>query len=65
MTVLLLTDLLNSRARKQKELLFYTEQKEALERKLFDIRRELNLTDRILRMIRKEEITEIGKCQHS
>lgn len=65
MSILLLSDLINRRARKQKELLFYTEQKELLERKLFGIRAELNLTDTILRLIRKEELTEIGRCQHS
>jgi hypothetical protein len=61
MTILLLSDLLNRRARKQKELLFYMEQKELLERKLISLRREINLTDEILRLIQREQLVEIGQ----
>jgi hypothetical protein len=59
--ILLLQDLLDSRKRKADELEFYTEQKKQLETKLTLLRREINLTDTILQMIRKEELIEIAR----
>ena len=59
MSILLLTEILDHRARKAKELEFYTEQKARLETKLVAIRRELSLTDMILNLIRKEKLIEI------
>jgi hypothetical protein len=59
--ILLLQDLLDSRKRKADELEFYTEQKKQLEMKLTLLRREINLTDTILQMIRKEELIEIAR----
>lgn len=54
MTILLIQDILDSRARAKKELAFYTGKKTELEKKLNDLRRELNLTDRILKLLEKE-----------
>jgi len=64
MTILLLRDLLDIKARKQRELAFYTDKKTELETTLCLIRRELNLTDRILRMIKAEELQEINDGRH-
>jgi len=64
MSILLLSDIMNHRARKAKELAFYTEQKARLEAKLADIRSELNLTDRILSLIRKEQLIEVKHDPH-
>jgi len=61
MSILLLTEILDSRARKEKELIFYTREKERLEAKLTCIRQELNLTDMILTLIRKERLLEVKK----
>jgi hypothetical protein len=61
MTILLLSDIIDRRLRKQKELAFYAEQKAALEVKLAQVRHEINLTDKILSLIRKEELLEIGR----
>lgn len=61
MSILLLTELLDSRARKEKELAFYTQQKERLEIKLTGIRQELRLTDMILELIRKEKLLEVKR----
>jgi hypothetical protein len=60
-TILLMGEIVEHRARKAQELAFYTEQKERLERKLTAIRCELNLTDRILDLIRREKLIEVQK----
>jgi len=54
-SILLLSDIMEHRVRKAKELAFYANQKALLEKRLHDIQRELNLTDRILKMIREEK----------
>lgn len=59
--IILLADILDLRARQKKELAFYTEKKEKLEQKLYFINKEIELTEMILKMIEKEQITEIKK----
>lgn len=61
MSIILLRDILDSRARMVRELAFYSDKKLELERRLFNLRQEINLTDTILAMIRREELLEIGK----
>ena len=61
MSILLLTEILDSRARKEKELIFYEREKERLEFKLVAIRSELNLTDKIIKLIRGEKLIEIKR----
>jgi hypothetical protein len=58
--ILLITDLLDIRARKQKELEFYTEQLQDLRLKMAFIQQEITLTNRIIDMIEKEKIIDIG-----
>ena len=60
-TIILLTDVLEHRKRKKVELEFYTKKKAELETKLGYIRREINLTDYVIRLIKKEAIEEIKK----
>jgi hypothetical protein len=55
--------LVDHRARKAKELAFYTEQKAALEIRLDFVRRELKLTDTILALIRREQLVEVGRAK--
>lgn len=59
--IILIQEILASRDLKRKELAFYLEKKEELERKLNYIRHELRLTDLILELIEKEKIEEIKK----
>jgi hypothetical protein len=59
MTIVLLSELVDHRARKAKELKFYTDQKAVLEARLCVVRQELRLTDTILALIRKEQIVEV------
>jgi hypothetical protein len=59
MSIVLLSELVDHRARKATELKFYSEQKAVLEARLDLVRRELKLTDTILTMIRREQIVEV------
>ena len=60
-TIIILTDVFEHRKRKQKELEFYMKKKAELETKLGYIRQEINLTDYVIRLIKKEAIEEIKK----
>ena len=56
----MITDLLDIRARKMKELQFYNDQLEELRLKMVFIQQEINLTNKIIDMIEKEAIIDIG-----
>lgn len=59
--ILMITDLLDIRARKVKELQFYNEQLEDLKLKMIFIQQEITLTNKIIDMIEKESIIDISK----
>ena len=58
--ILMITDLLDIRARKLKELEFYNEQLNDLKLKMVFIQQEIALTNKIIDMIEKETIIDIG-----
>jgi hypothetical protein len=55
-----MSDLINIRSRKQKELEFYIQQMEELKLKMMYIQQEINLTGKILSMIEKETLIDIA-----
>ena len=55
-----MSDLINIRSRKQKELEFYIQQMEELKLKMMFIRQEINLTGKIIDMIEKETLIDIA-----
>lgn len=57
--IILITEVLSSRERKQKELLYYKQKRDQLEVKISLLQREIDLTNMILSMIEKEKIEEI------
>ena len=59
--IILITDLLDVRARKLKELEFYNKQMNELKEKMFFIQKEINLTSRIIDMIQKETMLDIAE----
>lgn len=59
--VVVLSELLESRARKEKELQFYTEQLKELQLKLSWLTAEINLTTTIINMIEQEKIFDMQK----
>ena len=56
----MISDLLNIRERKQKELDFYNQQLDELRLNMTFIQQEITLTNRIIGMIEKEQIIDIG-----
>lgn len=60
MTIILLQDLYDIRKRKQKELDFYKSQLDELHIKMTFIKHEIKLTEKIIKMIEREEIVEIN-----
>jgi hypothetical protein len=56
----MITDLLDIRARKMKELQFYAEQLDELKVKMFYIQKEIELTNQIIKMIEAETLIDIG-----
>jgi hypothetical protein len=55
-----MSDLLDIRARKLKELEFYNQQLKELQLKMVFIQQEIQLTNKIIDMIQKEKIIDIG-----
>lgn len=58
--IILISDLLDIRTRKIKELDFYNQQLKELQLKMVFIQQEINLTNRIVSMIEKEQLVDIG-----
>ena len=58
--IIVMSDLLDIRARKLKELDFYNQQLKELQLKMVFIQQEITLTNRIILMIEKEQIIDIG-----
>lgn len=60
-TIVLLQDLIDQRQRKQEELSRYSKNLESLKIKLDYLRKEIALTERIIAMVKKEEIIDLAK----
>ena len=58
--IIVMSDLLDIRARKLKELDFYNQQLKELQLKMVFIQQEITLTNRIINMIEKEQIIDIA-----
>ena len=59
--IILITDLLDIKARKMKELEFYNKQMSELKEKMFFIQKEIQLTSKIIDMIQKETMLDIAQ----
>ena len=57
--IVLLTDFIEQKVRKEKELEFYTKQLEELERKMFFLRKEIQLTNYIIEIVENEKVLDI------
>jgi hypothetical protein len=58
--IIVMSDLLDIRARKLKELEFYNQQLKELQLKMVFIQQEIHLTNKIINMIEMEQIIDIG-----
>lgn len=59
--LIIISDLLNTKARKEKELAFYNEQLRELQGKMFWVQKEIDLTTDIINMIEKEKMMDMQK----
>ena len=57
--IILLSEIYDMRAEKEKELQFYEEKLQELQNKLFFVRKEIQLTNFIIDMIEKEKIIDL------
>lgn len=59
--IILLSDLKDLRKQKEQELKFYSEKLEELNKKLFFIQKEIDLTNFIINLIEKENLVDLRK----
>lgn len=57
--IIFITDLIDQRVRKEKEIQFYEEQLEEINKKLFWLRKEQQLTQTIIEIIEQEKVVDI------
>ena len=57
--IILLTDYIEQKVRKEKELEYYTKELEELQRKMFWLRKEIQLTNVIIDIVEKEKVIDI------
>ena len=57
--IVLLTDFIEQKVRKEKELEFYTSQLEELQKKMFFLRKEIQLTNYIIEIVEQEKVIDI------
>lgn len=57
--IIILSDIYNMRAEKEKELAYYEEKLKELENKLFFVRKEIQLTNFIIEIIEKEKVIDL------
>jgi hypothetical protein len=57
--LILITDILETKLRKEKELQFYQEELEKLKQKMFFLQKDIDITNIIIDMIEKEKVVDI------
>ena len=57
--LIIISDLLDTKARKEKELAFYNEQLKELQGKMFWVQKEIDLTTDIIDMIEREKMMDL------
>jgi prefoldin subunit 5 len=60
-TIIRLTDIYETRERKEKELAYYKEQLEILRQKMFFIQKDIDITNLCIQMIENEKVLDIKK----
>ena len=57
--IILLSDYIEQKVRKEKELEYYTKELDELQRKMFWLRKEIQLTNVIIDIVEKEKVIDI------
>lgn len=60
--IILLTDIYETKRRKEEELRFYNEQLEKLKTKMFFIQKDIEITTLCIELIEKEKVVEIKRA---
>jgi hypothetical protein len=58
-TIILITDILEQKLRKEKELEFYEAELKKLQEKMYWVKREIDLTNTIIRVIQDEKVIDL------
>ena len=59
--IALISDIIEQKLRKEKELEFYTKELEELQRKMYFLKKDVDLTNSIINLIQAEQIIDIEK----
>lgn len=59
--IILLTEVLEQKLRKERELEYYQKELEKLQRKMFFIKKDIDLTNLIIDMIDKEKVVDLNQ----
>ena len=59
--IALISDIIEQKLRKEKELEFYTKELEELQRKMYFLKKDVDLTNTIINLIQAEQIIDIEK----
>lgn len=57
--IFILTDVIETKIRKEKELAYYQEQLEKLQRKMFFLKKDIELTNLIIKIVEQEKVVDI------
>ena len=57
--IVLITDIIEQKVRKERELEFYEQELEKLKEKMFWVKREIDLTSTIIRVIQEETVVDL------
>jgi uncharacterized protein YlaN (UPF0358 family) len=63
--IILITDVIEQKLRKEQELEFYEKELEKLQSKMFWIKKEIDLTNRIISIIEAEEVIDLVQSAES
>lgn len=63
--IIFLTDIIETKVRKEKELEFYQKELEKLQVKMFYVRKEIDLTNTIIDIIENEKVLDIRDNVHN
>lgn len=62
--LIFLTDIIETKVRKEKELEYYQQQLEELQRKMFFLKKDIDITNIIINMIESEKVLDIKEEMH-
>lgn len=63
--IILITDIVETKLRKEKELAYYQEELEKLKEKMFFLQKDIDITNLIINMIEKEKVLDIKEQMQS